>query len=108
MSSGVVVDVVLPALELLRLTNHTSVVQETADDQSNVYDPGCRADQDTQCIGHASYAWKQSENNRHAQDPLLVLVLDVALIVDIFEQCPDDGREKEGQWWWPKNGLRYK
>jgi hypothetical protein len=73
-----------------------------------MYDPGHRLDQDAQYIPCASDTQKQPENNCANQDLFLEFVLDVAVIVDVLEDCPDEACREECEWGRPQHTLRQK
>lgn len=81
-------------------------VKQIADDQTSMYDPGHRADQDAQCNRWIPDAWQKSEHDRRTKDRLLESVFSTALVVYILEHRPDDARKEKHQRRWPEYELR--
>jgi hypothetical protein len=73
-------------------------MQEVADDETGMYDPGHCAYQDTQRTRRASNTQKQSDNNCATEDLSLETVPGVAVIVNVLEQSPDDACTEEREW----------
>jgi hypothetical protein len=79
-----------------------ATVNEIANDQTSMYGPGHRTDQDAQCTRCISNTRQKSKNDRCAQDRFQEIVFGIALVVYILEHRPDDARKEEHQWRWPE------
>lgn len=82
-------------------------MQETANKQANVDDPGHCVNKHTKSAGSAAHAQQQSNDHRRAKDVFLEAVRGAALEVDVLGYCPDDACGEECERRWLEYALRY-